>query len=112
VKVSGKETRMLARFRRIAEERRAVCPVLIDSMPVEALEGDTVLTALMLSRGFARLSEFADGKRAGFCLMGACQDCWVWTGEGERLRACSTAVRPGMDIRTEVPEGLWQICAS
>ncbi|SCY14825.1 (2Fe-2S)-binding protein [Rhizobium sp. NFACC06-2] len=103
---------MPARFRRIAEERRAACPVLIDGKPVEALEGDTVLTALMLSRGFARLSEFADGERAGFCLMGACQDCWVWTGEGERLRACSTAVLPGMDIRTEVPEGLWPICAS
>jgi len=28
------------------------------------------------------------------------------------VRACSTAVLPGMDIRTEVPEGLWQICAS
>lgn len=103
---------MRTRFRRVAEERRTACDILIDGAPVEALEGDTVLTALMLSRGFARFSEFADGARAGFCLMGACQDCWVWTGQGERLRACSTAVTPGMDIRTEVPEGLWQICGS
>nr|WP_232372778.1 (2Fe-2S)-binding protein [Acuticoccus mangrovi] len=81
----------------------------IDGACVEVLEGDTVLTALMMHRGFAGHSPFGDGRRAGFCMMGACQDCWVWTGEGDRLRACSSPIQDGMDIRTEAPKGLWPI---
>jgi aerobic-type carbon monoxide dehydrogenase small subunit (CoxS/CutS family) len=57
-----------------------------------------------------RDSEFGDGRRAGFCLMGACQDCWVWTAQGERVRACSTPALPGMSIVTkpaEAAEGVW-----
>jgi predicted molibdopterin-dependent oxidoreductase YjgC len=38
--------------------------------------------------------------RAGFCMMGACQDCWIATAEGERLRACSTFIAPGMALVT------------
>ena len=33
--------------------------------------------------------------------MGACQDCWVQTDSGERLRACSTFIAPGLALRTE-----------
>ena len=32
--------------------------------------------------------------------MGACQDCWVLTGDGERMRACTTVLEPGMNLRT------------
>jgi hypothetical protein len=32
--------------------------------------------------------------------MGACQECWVWTEAGERLRACSTPAMAGMKIVT------------
>jgi hypothetical protein len=42
-----------------------------------------------------------DGEpRAGFCMMGACQDCWIATEQGERLRACSTFIAPGMALVT------------
>jgi predicted molibdopterin-dependent oxidoreductase YjgC len=54
-----------------------------------------------------RSSEFGEGRRAGFCLMGACQDCWVWTAAGERLRACSTEVREGLAIVTRDTEAAW-----
>jgi predicted molibdopterin-dependent oxidoreductase YjgC len=33
-------------------------------------------------------------------MMGACQDCWISTGDGERLRACSTFIAPGMALLT------------
>lgn len=102
---------MPARFLRLAERQRRTVRIAIDGTAADAMEGDSVLTALMLTRGFARMSEFGDGRRAGFCLMGACQDCWVWTGGGERLRACSTPVADGMDIRTSAPEGTWPIPA-
>jgi hypothetical protein len=54
-----------------------------------------------------RESEFGDGTRAGFCLMGACQDCWVWTSDGKRLRACTTEVADGMNLVTTQAEATW-----
>ncbi|WP_137391113.1 (2Fe-2S)-binding protein [Rhodoligotrophos defluvii] len=102
---------MEARFLRLAEQNRRPVRLIIDGAEVQALEGDMLLTVLMLNIGFARLSDFGDGKRAGFCFMGACQDCWVWTREGERLRSCSVPVAEGMEICTTAPEGLWPIPA-
>ena len=72
-----------------------------------ALAGDTLLVALLIHGRRVRDSEFGDGPRAGFCLMGACQDCWVWTESGERLRACSTPVEAGMSVLTRPPRALW-----
>lgn len=98
---------MAPRFIRVAETDRRPVALTIDGKSVEALEGDTLLVVLMLSIGHARISEFGDGARAGFCLMGACQDCWIWTESGARLRACSTTVEPGLKLRTTAPETLW-----
>jgi predicted molibdopterin-dependent oxidoreductase YjgC len=98
---------MIARFVRLAETARAAVAFTIDGRPAQALEGDTLLVALLSQTDHVRVSEFGDGNRAGFCLMGACQDCWVWTAEGERLRACSTMVRAGLHIVTEQPEASW-----
>ena len=72
----------------------------VDGAPVDALEGDTLLTAILLHGARLRVNEFGDGARAGFCLMGACQDCWVWTEDGQQLRACSTPVSAGLRIVT------------
>ncbi|MCK6454767.1 MAG: (2Fe-2S)-binding protein [Alphaproteobacteria bacterium] len=87
-------------FRRVAERTRAAVNLEVDGRAVAALEGDTLLTALLTNGARLRESEFGDGARAGFCLMGACQDCWVWTADGERLRACTTPVASGMRILT------------
>ena len=91
---------MNPRFVRLAETARPPVRLLIDGRPVEALGGDTLMVALLNNTRHLRESEFGDGKRAGFCLMGACQDCWVWTADGERLRACTTVVGEGMHIVT------------
>jgi aerobic-type carbon monoxide dehydrogenase small subunit (CoxS/CutS family) len=91
-------------FRRVGEGGRAAIRFEIDGAPTEALEGDTLLVALLTHGERVRASEFGDGPRAGFCLMGACQDCWVWTADGTRLRACTTQVVAGLKIVTrEVP---------
>lgn len=95
------------RFVRLAETDRRPMTIIVDGKPVRALEGDTVLVAILGALGHLRTSEFGDGRRAGFCLMGACQDCWVWTGTGERLRACSTSLVDGMAVSTQQPEGAW-----
>lgn len=102
---------MQARFVRLAEQDRRAVRLTIDGVSVEALGGDVLLTVLMLNTGFVRVSEFGDGRRAGFCMMGACQDCWVWTEDGGRLRACSTPVSENLALGTSAPEGLWPIPA-
>jgi predicted molibdopterin-dependent oxidoreductase YjgC len=95
------------RFVRLAETNRAPVRIVIDGQPVEALTGDTLMVAMLNNVRSLRESEFGDGRRAGFCLMGACQDCWVWTAHGTRLRACTTVVAEGMNIVTRQPEATW-----
>jgi len=97
------------RFVRLAEVDRPALRLSIDGQPATALEGDTLLVALLTHGRRVRTSEFGDGTRAGFCLMGACQDCWVWDEAGQRLRACSTAVTEGMTVRTTPPASLWPV---
>lgn len=96
-----------ARFVRLAEIDRPMLALTIDGQAATALAGDSLLVALLLHGRRVRDSEFGDGPRAGFCMMGACQDCWVWTADGGRLRACTTVVGEGMHIVTRQPEATW-----
>ncbi|MHC8290504.1 (2Fe-2S)-binding protein [Pseudomonas sp. XS1P51] len=98
---------MTARFIRLAELDRPTVAFTVDGQDVQGLAGDTLMVALLTQGSALRTSEFDSGKRAGFCLMAACQDCWVWTRSGERLRACSVEVRDGLDIITSQPELTW-----
>ena len=98
---------MSGRFVRVGETRRATVKLRVDGSEIDALEGDTLLVAMLCSGGHLRESEFGGEARAGFCLMGACQDCWVWTADGERLRACTTVVSEGLQVVTTQPEETW-----
>src|SRR3974390_2480541 len=98
-----------ARFVRLAERDREAVALRIDGHTVQALAGDTLLVALLTNGLRVRDSEFGDGERAGFCLMGACQDCWVWSETGARLRACSTTVQPGLAVLTRPPPDFWPL---
>lgn len=91
-----------ARFVRLAETDRTGVTLRVDAKPVHAYEGDTLMVAILTSQGALRDAEFGPERRAGFCVMGACQDCWVWTRDGARLRACTTPVAAGMDIVTRL----------
>jgi predicted molibdopterin-dependent oxidoreductase YjgC len=85
-------------FRRLVPRDGAPIPFSIDGEAAEAREGDLLLTAILLHRSSLRRFEFGDGDRAGFCLMAACQDCWVGLADGRRVRACSTRIEPGMAV--------------
>lgn len=87
-------------FIRLGETQRAPVQILVDGQSVSCLAGDTLLTAMLLNSRRLRHSEFGDGPRAGFCNMGACQDCWLSLVSGERVRACTTEVRNGMAVLT------------
>jgi D-hydroxyproline dehydrogenase subunit gamma len=86
---------------RVTGRDRRTISFMIDGVPVEGLAGDTVLTAILTQRRSLRTFEFGGGSRSGFCLMGACQDCWVEVDQ-RRVRACSTLIAEGMGISTEI----------
>lgn len=81
----------------------AIC-IVVDGLDVKARVGETVLSALRSDPGHVRRFEFGDELRAGFCLMGACQDCWLWREDGERVRACTSLAERGMRLVTRAPE--------
>jgi predicted molibdopterin-dependent oxidoreductase YjgC len=85
-------------FRRLVPRGGAEIVFMIDGEPATARAGDLLLTAILLNRTALRRFEFGDAARAGFCLMAACQDCWVTLADGRRVRACTTLVEPGMAV--------------
>lgn len=84
---------------------RSVVSCTVDGIAIDALEGDTVLTAVLTHRRNLRPFEFDDSARSGFCFMGACQDCWVHLSGGQPVRACTTLVQPLMHIVTGLEDG-------
>jgi predicted molibdopterin-dependent oxidoreductase YjgC len=98
-----------ALFRRLNEAARERIGFTLDGQALHALQGDTIMTAILTQQSHLRHSEFGATARAGFCLMGACQDCWVWTPAGERLRACSTPAEAGMELLTRPPAHHWPV---
>ena len=91
------------RLVRLAETDRPGVTIFHGGEPFAALAGDTLLTALLCNGVALRRNEFDDGLRAGFCNMGACQDCWVVLDDGSRTRACTAEVWDGMRVRA--PDG-------
>lgn len=87
-------------MRSIAGEREPSVQLELDGQPLLARNGDTVLMALLRHGEPVRHSEFTGKPRAGFCLMGACQDCWV-TVNNTRVRACTTPAVQGMRINRD-----------
>lgn len=90
----------VALLQRVAETGRTPVGFVLDGQARVALAGDTVLTAVLTHTAQLRHSEFSGEPRAGFCMMGACQDCWITTESGQRLRACGTFIEEGMRLVT------------
>ena len=87
------------RLVRLLDADRPRLGITVDGAAVEARRGDTLLTAILASGlGWLRTSEFGDGKRAGFCLMGACQDCWLRVEGRGTVRGCTTLAEDGMRV--------------
>lgn len=88
----------MALFKRLTELDRPSVPFTLDGQAVSGLAGDTLLTAVLTCADHVRGSDFSAQARAGFCLMGACQDCWIRLGDGRRVRACATPLEAGMQV--------------
>jgi predicted molibdopterin-dependent oxidoreductase YjgC len=85
---------------RLVDRDRPSLSFTLDGVPATAHEGDTILTAVLTARTRLVEAGAVDGPRAGFCLMGACQECWV-TVDGVPVRACGTLLAAGMHVMTE-----------
>ncbi len=98
---------MTGSFCRLSERDRPAVEFYVDGRAATGLEGDTLLVAILNQVNALRHSEFGDGLRAGFCLMGACQDCWVRLENGTSVRACTTPVDAGMRVMTTASGSQW-----
>jgi predicted molibdopterin-dependent oxidoreductase YjgC len=85
---------------RLALPQRQAIHFTLDGQACTGLDGDTVLTAVLAQGARVRTSDASGSPRAGFCAMGACQDCWMDSADGQRLRACTTPLQPGMALLT------------
>jgi hypothetical protein len=90
-------------LKRLSERSRPSVPFFLDGQLASALAGDTVLTAVLTQAAHLRHTEFSGAPRAGFCMMGACQDCWISLEDGRRVRACSTFITAGMRLVSRAP---------
>jgi len=90
----------MALLKRLARQNLPPITFSLNGKPCTGRAGDTVLTAVLTQVDRLRLSDFSREPRAGFCQMGACQDCWILTADGKRIRACSTPLAAGMNLRT------------
>ena len=80
----------------------------VDGREVDAVAGESVLAALW-ANGIRALhhTALAGEPRGPFCGIGICFDCLV-TVNGERsVRACMTAVEPGMAVELQRDAG-WE----
>ncbi|MBX8547705.1 (2Fe-2S)-binding protein [Pseudomonas cichorii] len=91
----------MALLKRLVELDRPALSFTLDGQPASGLQGDTLLTAVLTASEHLRGSDFSAEPRAGFCMMGACQECWVRLGDGQRVRACSTLLQADQVVNRE-----------
>lgn len=87
-------------LRRLPEVNSRPLPFTVDGRACTGMQGDTVLTALLAAGFVPRHADASGEPRAGFCWIGACQDCWLWDASGARVRACTTPLAAGMALLT------------
>ena len=74
--------------------------IRVDGRPLEAEEGTSVLAALWNAGVVFLRRSVTGGPRGPLCGMGTCFECRVTIDGVPHQRACSVAVREGMQVRT------------
>ena len=83
--------------------------IYIDNKPVEAMEGDTIGSALW-ANGIktCRYTPKNREPRGVFCCIGRCNDCIMTVDGIPNIRSCITPVKDGMKIKTQKGNGTWE----
>ena len=80
--------------------------IVLDGETYEAMEGETLLSLMLVERGHVLRHTERQGRRRGmFCGMGVCMDCLVEIEGVGLVNACQTLVREGMVCRIQRNEG-------
>jgi hypothetical protein len=89
--------------------RPAAVDISVNGVSVTAYEGESLATALIASGTLTMSLDHTGRLRAPFCNMGVCFDCLVVVEDEKTpgappttVRACMTAVRPGLRITVPV----------
>lgn len=73
--------------------------VFVDGEATPARQGETIAALLLrVPPHMTRRTAHSGEARAPYCMMGVCFDCSVAVDGAARVRACMTAVEPGMRI--------------
>ena len=85
-----------------AIDRSASVEFEFDGRRVRAFRGDTVASALYAqgTRVFSRSFKY-HRPRGLLCCSGDCPNCLVTVGEEPNVRACTRAVEPGLQVRSQ-----------
>jgi len=89
-------------------ETERTVTIIVDGKPVEALEGDMILGAL-LAKGIRvnRVTSKDHKPRGLFCGIGRCTDCAMEVNGVPNVRTCVTEVEEGMTVNTQIGYGQW-----
>lgn len=79
-------------------ERGARVELILDGVPVEAFEGESVAAAVMAADGLELRRTEAHDHRGYYCGMGVCFDCVMVVDGVPHTRTCMTWVRDGMVV--------------
>ena len=89
-------------FKRLPNIIRKSVTFYSDDEPIEALEGDTIASAL-LSAGYTdfRKSSLSDNDRGPYCLMGSCFECLLEVDGVHQQQTCLIEVKNEMRVSRE-----------
>jgi len=79
-----------------------------DGAPVIGRVGESIAVALLAAGVRVLRTMPHDGEaRGGYCYSGRCSDCQVMVDGVPNVMACTTSVREGMAVRTQIGLGEW-----
>ncbi|UCF98655.1 MAG: (2Fe-2S)-binding protein [Spirochaetaceae bacterium] len=86
--------------------RRPKCTITVDSLQIEALQGEPILASLLAAGiHITRTTERFSAPRGLYCGIGVCTDCLVSVDGFPNVRSCVTPVKAGMVIETRGGKG-------
>jgi predicted molibdopterin-dependent oxidoreductase YjgC len=81
-----------------------------DGDDVVAMISDSVASALLAAgKSTFLISPHDEQPRGGFCFVGRCGDCLMVIDGQPGTMACTTRVRSGMVVETQVAHGRWEV---
>lgn len=74
--------------------------ILVDGKPILAVEGESVLSALLASNIRQIMTNDYGTESGAYCGMGVCHCCLLYINGNHKQKACQTTVMRNMTIRT------------